>query len=240
MQNQYAASGKIVAMAKAGFTLRQVLAVLVMMFSMAFVPCVTVAAPEQEHEHGMDHSEHQHAVGQTGHEHHMSAKPGVFSSTVTSYTIPDVKLVDMYGAEIALHDIFDGSSPIILNFIFTSCTTICPVMSATFQEVQQQLGPHRNNARMVSISIDPENDTPAKLKEYASKYGVGPQWKMLTGTLDNSIVVQRAFGIFNGDKMNHTPVTFMKEQGLENPWVRLDGLVNAPDIIREFDKLNHK
>lgn len=231
LQNEYVVSDNVVELTKASFAARQAVVALAisMMTSITFVPCVAVAAPE--HEHVMDHSEH---------EHHMPGKPGVFSSTVASYTVPDVKLVDMNGAEIALHDVLDSNSPVILNFIFTSCTAICPVMSATFQQVQQQLGPNRKNTRMVSISIDPENDTPAKLKEYANKYSVGSQWKMLTGTLENSIVVQRAFGIFAGDKMNHKPVIFLKAQGLENPWIRLDGLVNAPEIIKEFDKLNPK
>ena len=184
----------------------------------------------------MDHA----AMNHSSHEHHMAAKPGVYSTSVAVYTIPDVKLVGMNGDEVALREVIDSHDPIILNFIFTTCTTICPVMSATFQQVQKRLGAKRKNVRMVSISIDPENDTPAKLKEYASKFSAGPQWKMLTGSLENSITIQRAFGVFAGDKMNHKPVTFLKAKDSEQTWVRLDGLVDAPEIIKEFDKLNSR
>lgn len=230
MQNQYRVADNVVALTKADFAVRQTLgAFAILMFSMAFVPYLAIAAPE--HKHVMDHSEH---------EHHMQGKPGILSSSVATYAVQDVKLVDMNGVDVALHNVLSSNSPVILNFIFTSCTTICPVMSGTFQQVQQQLGPKRSHARMVSISIDPENDTPARLKEYASKYGVGSQWKLLTGTYENSISVQRAFGIYAGDKMNHKPVTFLKAQGSENTWVRLDGLATAPEIIREFDKLKPK
>jgi protein SCO1/2 len=113
-------------------------------------------------------------------------------------------------------------------------------MSASFQQVQQQLGPKRSNVRLVSISIDPENDTPAKLKEYAEKLNAGPHWKLLTGSLENSIAVQRAFGVYAGDKMNHKPLTFLKAKKSEKSWVRLEGLSDAKGIISELDKLAAK
>jgi protein SCO1/2 len=205
---------------------------IVIAMSMMLAPCFAA-------EHEMDHLEHQHDHGHAGHDHH-TEKPGVYASTAATYSVPDVKLIDLSGAEVELKEVLSGRAPVILNFIFTSCTAICPVMSATFQQVQEQLGPNRSNARMVSISIDPENDTPAKLKEYAGRYKVGSQWKMLTGSLENSVLVEKAFGVFNGDKMNHTPVTFLKAQDAENQWIRLDGLANASDIIKEFDKLSAK
>jgi protein SCO1/2 len=154
--------------------------------------------------------------------------------------LPEVSLVGIGGESASLSEALNSGAPVILNFIFTTCTTICPVMTATFQQVQKQLGPKRSNARMVSVSIDPENDTPATLKAYATKFGAGPQWKMLTGNLENSIAVQKAFGVFAGDKMNHKPVTFLKAKGSDNSWVRLDGLLEARQIIKEFDKLNAK
>jgi protein SCO1/2 len=246
MQSTYI-SNHFVALSKAGFLLRQSLGVLAI--SLMFVHGSAVAASDQEpemdhmqHEHAMDHSmpgmDHsQHEMDHSMHEHQMSTK-GKYTSMVASYTVPDIKLVDMNGVQISLTDALSSAEPVILNFIFTTCTTICPVMSSTFQQVQTKLGSKRSNARLISISIDPENDTPAKLKVYAAKYKAGPQWKFLTGTFDNSLLVQNAFGVFAGEKMNHKPVTFLKAKGSENQWVRLDGLINAPDVIKEFDKLN--
>ncbi len=232
---------------KAGCVARKAVGVLAI--SLMFVHGSVVAASDHvhvmgqmQHEHEMDHSMHEmdhsmHEMDHSMHEQQMSKK-GKYSSTVASFTMPDIKLVDMNGVQIPLHEIVKSEEPIILNFIFTSCTTICPVMSATFQQVQTKLGPQRGKARLISISIDPENDTPAKLKEYAGKYKAGSQWTFLTGTFDNSVLVQKAFGVFAGEKMNHKPVTFLKAEGSENQWLRLDGLINAPDVIKEFDKLN--
>jgi protein SCO1 len=171
--------------------------------------------------------------------HHHQATPGkdAYVRTQASYSIPDVKLVDADGAAVSLRSKLAAEDrPVILNFIFTSCTAVCPVMSATFAQVQASLGPEREAVRMVSISIDPEQDTPVALKAYAGKFGAQRQWQMLTGSLDDSIAVQRAFDVYRGDKMNHQPVTFLRA-GAGKPWVRLDGFASAADIVHEYRRL---
>jgi len=179
------------------------------------------------------------AYAETEHHHHqhVMADNGSYQRSSASYSIPDVKLVDMDGESVSLRDGLGGNEPVILNFIFTSCTAICPVMSATFQQVQEKLGDERSRVRMVSISIDPENDSPARLREYANLFQAGTQWRMLTGSVEDSIAVQRAFGAYRGGKMNHAPVTFLRPAGPDQPWVRLDGLASASDIIEEYRKL---
>lgn len=211
--------------------------------TLSAVQGVAFAASDQEgemdhamHEHTMDHAKHEHTMDHSMHEQ-MLAKKNSYTSEVVGYSIPDIKLVDMNGDRIALRELLDSSTPVALNFIFTTCTTICPVMSSTFQQVQAKLGSKHSALRMVSISIDPENDTPARLKAYATKFKAGAQWKFLTGTFENSVVVQQAFGTFAGEKMNHQPITFLKAQGSENQWIRLNGLISASDIIAELDKL---
>jgi protein SCO1 len=178
------------------------------------------------------------AMAQDPHEHHhhaMSMTRDSFVRTQVNYTVPDVKLLDADGAALSLRSRLDGK-PVILNFIFTSCGAICPVMSSIFSQVQTALGRERDEVRMVSISIDPEHDTPGALKSYAKKYAAGPQWQMLTGSIDNSIAVQRAFDVYRGDKMGHTPVTFLRAKAGQS-WVRLDGFASADDIVREYRQL---
>ncbi len=174
------------------------------------------------------------------HDHHHHAMPDAqdgYVRTQATYTVPDVKLVNADGTEVPLRsELAEQDKPVILNFIFTTCGAICPVMSATFSQLQAALSQERDAVHMVSISIDPEQDTPAALKAYADKYGAGPQWQMLTGSLDDSIAVQRAFDVYRGDKMNHQPATFLRA-GRGQPWVRLDGFASADDILREVHKL---
>jgi protein SCO1/2 len=188
----------------------------------------------------MDHSSHDHAMNHSEHEHHMMTKPGLLSKSMGEYSVPHVQMVGMKGENVALNKTLNADSPIILNFIFTSCTTICPVQSATFKHVQKQLGDAHSDLKLISISIDPENDTPAKLREYATRFGTGPQWKLLTGSLENTIAIQKAFAVYAGDKMDQKPVTFIKAKGSDNMWLRLEGLVDASQIIKEFNELTAK
>jgi protein SCO1/2 len=175
----------------------------------------------------MDHSKHMQSM----------EKRGSITSTVVTYRVPDVMLVDENGKQVRLRELLDGHNPIMLNFIFTTCTTICPVMTSTFHQVQEKLGKNRKDVRMVSISIDPENDTPGKLKEYAAKNMAGTQWKFLTGTVESSVAVQKAFDTFAGEKMNHKPLAFIKAKGSDSQWVRVEGLAEAGQILNEYDKL---
>ncbi len=197
--------------------------------AMTAIAVVIAAAPGSVFAQG-EHDHHMHM-------HDGANQRGVYTRSVSAYQIPDVNLVDMSGAMVSLRKVLGGDDPVMLNFIYTSCTAICPVMSATFAGVQDQLGAESKKVRMVSISIDPENDTPAKLQAYANKYQAGPQWQMLTGSAENSIAVQRAFDAFRGDKMNHSPATFIRAGGANQPWVRLEGFASAEDIIKEYRQL---
>ncbi|HET7833143.1 MAG TPA: SCO family protein [Gallionella sp.] len=169
------------------------------------------------------------------HHHHQPVPHNGYTRSTAAYRIPDVKLIDANGAEVSLHDRLDGA-PVILNFFFTSCTVNCPVMTAAFSEAQKKLRQDGTTVHMVSISIDPEHDSPAMLKKYAAKFGVGPSWSILTGTRDNSIALQRAFNAYRGDGMSHQPVTFLRS-GRDQPWVRIDGFISADDLLNEYRKL---
>jgi protein SCO1 len=170
------------------------------------------------------------------HQHQATPKAGA-TRTTAAYRVPDVRLVDANGAVVPLRARLDGEAKrVILNFIYTTCGAICPVMSATFAQVQAELGPEREAVRMVSISIDPEQDTPAVLKAYAARFEAGSQWLMLTGSSADSVAVQRAFDAYRGDKMSHQPATFLRAAPGQ-PWVRLDGFASAAEILRELRSL---
>jgi protein SCO1/2 len=143
--------------------------------------------------------------------------------------LPEVKLVREDGKATSLAEEFIDGGPVVLNFIFTSCTSICPVMSGIFSQLQNKLGDERERVHMVSISIDPEQDTPSRLASYAQRFHSGPQWRFYTGTPEASLAVQRAFGALRGDKMDHTPVTFLRG-GAGGRWVRIDGFATSDEL----------
>ena len=184
-----------------------------------------------------------HAADATGdahayHHHMMKAASAITATTAKSadYKVPSIKLVRADGRGVDLATELSDPRAVLMNFIFTSCTTICPVMSHVFTDVQQKLGADSAKLHMVSISIDPEHDTPARLKEYAARYGAGAQWNFYTGTAANSVAAQKAFAAFRGDKMNHEPLTlFRKAPG--QPWLRIEGLASAEDLVGHYRTL---
>jgi protein SCO1/2 len=155
------------------------------------------------------------------------------SVSTAEYRLPDLILVRDDGKKVSLLEEMDDGRPVFVNFIFTSCPGICPLMSEIFRQLQAKLGDARPRVHMVSISIDPEADTPSRLREYAAQFRAGSQWQHYTGTVEASLAVQRAFGVYNGDKMNHAPVAFFRAApgGL---WIRLDGFATADDLMRVY------
>ena len=167
------------------------------------------------------------------HAHHRGMMGSSSTERSTAqYVIPDLTMIDQRGERLAVAELLATDRPVMVNFIFTTCTAICPMMTSIFQQVQRRLGEDAEKVLMVSVSIDPEHDSPEALAEYAARFRAGPQWYFLTGTLEDSISVQKAFEAYRGDKMNHAPLTLLRgDPGSD--WVRLDGFASADELERE-------
>lgn len=152
--------------------------------------------------------------------------------STASYAIPKLTLINQDGKKVSLSSLLNTNKPLLLNFIFTSCTAVCPILSGTFSTVQSQLGNKIKQVQMVSISIDPEHDTPNELHKYAKRFHAKSQWTFLTGTLDQSIAAQKAFDTYAGEKMNHAPLTLFRARP-GNAWVRYDGFANVSDLVHD-------
>lgn len=171
--------------------------------------------------------------GDDPHAHHRAAmqNPG-YQVSDHDYVIPDVRLLDRSGSDIALQSLLDSGRPVALNFIFTTCTTICPVMTVTFAQMQQVLGPDAERVHLVSISIDPQYDRPAILEAYARQFRAGDNWTFLTGDTSDIVTVLRSFDSYTGSKMSHRAVTLLKRPE-SSTWTRIDGLPNGETLARE-------
>ena len=151
-------------------------------------------------------------------------------------TIPPLKLVRDDGRAVQLDRELNDGRPVLINFIYTTCFGICPISSQTFSQFQARLGGEAEKVHLVSVSIDPEEDTPSVLHKYAKKYNAGPSWNHYTGTSEASISAQKAFQVYKGDKMNHDPFTLMRAAP-GKPWVRIDGFATAEDLLRTYRRL---
>jgi protein SCO1/2 len=147
--------------------------------------------------------------------------------TTARYVVPAVDLVDQRGQAVRLADVLSTSRPVALNFIFTSCRTICPVLSASLASLHRAVG---DRVQFVSVSIDPEYDWPEVLAAYARRFRVGPRWTLLTGSADAVASVRRAFDAGSASKDDHRPLTFLRPAGSEE-WVRLDGFPPTRELV---------
>ncbi|WP_197693871.1 SCO family protein [Vogesella sp. LIG4] len=159
----------------------------------------------------------------------------VHLSTV-NYTLPTVNLVRDDGQTVSLKDELDDGRPVVVTFIYTACRDICPMTSQVLSQLQRKLGPDRDKVHLLSISIDPENDTPPQLRAYARRFGANPESRYYTGTVAASVATQRAFNVFHQDKMSHTPVVLLRAAP-GKPWLRVDGFATADDLLQNYRKL---
>ena len=103
----------------------------------------------------------------------------------------------------------------------------------TTSELQTKLGAARNSVHLMSITIDPEHDSPSRLRDYASKFGAGPERQHYTGTLAASQAAQQAFDVYRGDKMDHAPATLVRTAPGAR-WARIDGFATADQLLAEL------
>jgi protein SCO1 len=164
------------------------------------------------------------------------ATAATVSRSSVSYEPPAVTLVRADGKSVSLPRELDDGRPVLLNFIFTTCSSTCPLTSRTLEEFQRKLGAEAAKVHMMSISIDPEQDSPARLREYARKFHAGSAWHYYTGTVAASLAAQKAFDVYRGEKMSHTPVTLLRAAP-GKPWLRIEGFVTPDELVDDYRKL---
>lgn len=99
------------------------------------------------------------------------------------YRVPDFALVDQNGAPFAVSALDDQVW--VASFLFTSCSSSCPTLTAQLANLQSRLTAHRGRVHIVSITVDPEHDDPATLRAYGERFGADPAlWTFLTGEPD--------------------------------------------------------
>jgi protein SCO1 len=100
-------------------------------------------------------------------------------------TIPAFEFVDQNGVPFSAGTL--AGKPWVADFVFTRCPTVCPRMTEQLAALQSRLG---QNVHLVSFSVDPTFDTPARLRAFAAAHGANsPRWHFLTG---ESTSVQKA------------------------------------------------
>jgi protein SCO1/2 len=158
-----------------------------------------------------------------------------FTRTDVTVEVPDVEVIDEAGTILRLRDVLLQDRPVFVEFVYATCTTICPVLSAGFSSMQRKLGDDRDRVALVSFTIDPEHDTPEELDSYLKRYGAKSGWSFYTGTRADIDDIMRAFDSYVANKMSHRPLTFVRSPR-DGSWVKLFGFAGTADLLAELER----
>ena len=153
----------------------------------------------------------------------------------TTRRIPDTRVLDQDGRELKFYTDLVRGKTVAVNFIFTTCTTICPPLGATFRRVQQELGERAGrDVHLISVSVDPANDTPERLKAWGAKFKAAPGWTFVTGAKPDIDELLRALAASTARPEDHSP-TILIINDQKNIFTRTYGLARPSQIIKVID-----
>ena len=165
-------------------------------------------------------------------ETHGAAHGGSAASDNSRMSIPDVELLDQDGRRVRFYTDLVKGKVVAVNFVFTTCTTVCPPLGATFARVQRELGERAGrDVRLISISVDPATDTPERLKAWGGKFKAGPGWTLLTGAKPQVDELLRALGAATASPSDHTP-TVLVGNDARGQWTRAYGLAPPSKLVQ--------
>jgi protein SCO1/2 len=133
-----------------------------------------------------------------------------------------------------------GDNIVVMDFVYTTCTTICPVLSALFTQVQGKLGDAvGDEVMLVSMSVDPVRDTPQRLKAYSAKHRAGEGWLWLTGPKGDVDDVLIGLGAYTSNFEDHPSMVLIGD-GRSGEWKRLFGFPNPDRIVQIVNDLREQ
>lgn len=155
----------------------------------------------------------------------------------SAVAIPDVEVTTHDGRRVNFYrDLIQGKV-VAVNFVFTTCTTVCPPMGALFGNVQKQNGTRLGkDIHLVSVSIDPVVDTPQRLKSWASKFGARDGWTLVTGEQQEITRLLKAMNVYVPNFQDHQAVTLLGNDAT-GEWKRTYGFTSAAKLTAMLDDI---
>ena len=143
--------------------------------------------------------------------------------------LPNVELTTQDGKRVRFYDDLVKDRRVVIQFMFTRCKDICPVITHHLAEVQGLLGGRvGRDIFFYSISLNPEEDTPKELRAFAKEHGAGPGWTFLTGKPEDILHLRRSLGFYlddpkqDADRNNHSGMIVVGTEPLMR-WAMCEG-----------------
>ena len=151
----------------------------------------------------------------------------------------DTILVDQNGRTHRFYSDLIAGRIVIINIIFIGCRSSCPIIMGRLVELQDLLGPRRDDVSILSISADPVLDTPQMLHAYADSLRAGPGWYFLTGTKDAVDTVLSRMGNRSSRPEDHSDVVVVGNDASAT-WIKLTAVATTEDIARAVLEVSAK
>ena len=149
----------------------------------------------------------------------------------------DLALLDQEGNPRKFASEAIGDKVVVIDFIYTRCTTACPLISVLFAKLQEPLRERLGKeVRLISLSLDPATDTPARLQEQARRYRALPGWLWLTGEKPQVDLVLKGLGAYTANFTEHPPQVLIGD-GRRGGWTRYYGLPDPARILARVEDL---
>jgi len=171
----------------------------------------------------------------------LHAQSAAAPSRAFTLSIPDTVVLDQDNRKLHFYSDLIKGKTVAINFIFTTCTTICPPLTANFAKLQRIMRERgEKKFQLISVSVDPETDTPEKLKRYAELFEAKAGWTFVTGTRAELEPIWRAFKVYTSNKLDHTAMVVIGDD-TRDTWIYASGLSSARELGRAIDSvLSHK
>jgi len=171
------------------------------------------------------------------HSQHMQHGQGDKAPGKLHIKLPDTLLTDQNGKAVRFKADMMADRLVVINFIYTTCTTVCPVQSALIADLQRRLGERSGkDVALISVSVDPLRDTPLRLKEFAARYKAGPGWSFLTGSRPAVDEVLKAFDVYTPNFADH-PAAVLVGDPRSGEWVRYLGFPSSDQLLGRIREL---
>jgi protein SCO1/2 len=157
--------------------------------------------------------------------------------------IPNVELVTQAGEHLSFYDDLVRGRVVVVQFFFVHCEGVCPRSTGKMLELQEALGPRLGREiSFLSITLDPERDTPAVLAEHARTIGANPGWTFLTGSEADTEALRRRLGVFDldpgidADRNQHAGVLVLGNDRKQR-WTMKPATLSAASLMRALERL---
>jgi protein SCO1 len=151
--------------------------------------------------------------------------------------VPDIEVVNQDGRHVRFNSqVVDGRIAIVTGF-FTSCSAMCPITQEKLSQVAKLLGPRLGkDVVIVSVSVDAENDTPARMKDWGEKFHIGPGWTLLSGKRDQVDTLLKSLGLFVELRQRHQSALMIGSAA--TGWVRVSSWTPSEKLARLAESMS--